>query len=100
MSDAMGKLGWGGPLDALRALYWDKGGRHIAAKGNCFGMCAESINATRHRSAFSLLLKRFTTWAEVEPTFNVRHMYQIGLDFMLWFTRDFLKGNTHNPEHV
>jgi hypothetical protein len=72
----------------------------IAAHGNCFGMCLESIYAQVGRSSFAEPLHRWPEQGQEHEEVNIKHGYQVGAEFIDWFLGQFIAGNTHNPKNV
>lgn len=91
---------WWDIPDWLERLFFKLVVEDLAECGNCFGMSLEGIYARKHRSIFSLPLKRFTQWEELRNEFNVKHCYQVGAGPIWWFVKEFISGNTHDPVDV
>lgn len=82
----------------------------VAANGNCFGMCLESIYAQVGRSVFSEPIYRFGPKGNIDPDpvrdrdlireINLKHGYQMGGEAVDWFLAEFVQGHTHNPVHA
>ncbi|KAF2400308.1 hypothetical protein EJ06DRAFT_425803 [Trichodelitschia bisporula] len=88
------------PLDWLDKAFYEAVAKHLAKGGNCFGMSLEAIYARHGLSLFSLPINRFGDWNQLQPVFNVKHLYQVGAAPIWWFVGTFLAGNTHNPVRV
>jgi hypothetical protein len=98
-------------------LFYELVFKGVAAKGNCFGMCLESVYAQFRRSDFSepIYNNPFIAYsqalqggADPEPStvpddarftnpINLRHGYQVGSDMINYFLDMFLTGRTHDP---
>src|SRR5205823_477209 len=79
------------------ALYYDNFYKGIAASGNCFGMCLESIYAQFGRSLFPEPLHNVVDNAVSENQINIKHGYQAGAPMIDYFIGKFLAGQTHDP---
>lgn len=86
--------------DGLKALFYELVVKGVAKGGNCFGMSLEAIYAWKGHSRLGRPLSRYTTWANVENDFNVKHAYQVGADAIWWFLGQFAAGRTHDPKAV
>jgi len=81
--------------------------KSIAANGNCFGMCLESVYAQVGRSAFAEPISRFGPNGD-EPKLpadqalieeiNLKHAYQTGAECIDYFLSQFALGRTHDPK--
>lgn len=79
------------------ALYYDNVYKHVAAGGNCFGMCLESMYAQYGRSLFPEPLHSVPDNAVSENQINIKHGYQAGAAMIDYFIGKFLAGQTHDP---
>jgi uncharacterized protein with LGFP repeats len=79
------------------ALYYDNVYKGIAAGGNCFGMCLESIYAQYGRSLFPEPLHAVPDNAVSENQISIKHGYQAGAPMIRYFIGKFLAGQTHDP---
>jgi hypothetical protein len=87
--------------------YYNAVFKSIAASGNCFGMCLESVYAQVGRSSFAEPISRFGPDGD-EPTMprdkalieeiNLKHAYQTGAECIDYFLGQFALGRTHNPK--
>ena len=72
----------------------------LAASGNCFGMCVESIYAQVGRSLFAEPIVTYPWDTPEIQEVNIKMGYQLGGDLIDWFLGQFIAGNTHNPVNV
>lgn len=87
--------------------YYNAVFKSIAASGNCFGMCLESVYAQVGRSSFAEPISRFGPDGD-EPAMpgdkalieeiNLKHAYQTGAECIDYFLGQFALGRTHNPK--
>jgi len=90
--------------------------RSLAAPGNCFGMCCESLYARARRSLFLEPIFSTNSYvndgyvksgapldpskpnsAEVGDEVNVKHGYQLGAEMINWFLGKWTAGALHDP---
>ena len=91
----------------FNAAYYELVYKGVAAGGNCFGMCVESIYAQVCRSIYNEPIGRFPPTNGTEPQpgthnemineINIKHGYQVGASFIDWFLGHFISGGTHDP---
>src|SRR2546425_8516291 len=79
------------------ALYYDNLYKGIAAGGNCFGMCLESVYAQYGRSLFPEPLHNVPDNPVSVNQINIKHGYQAGAPMIDYFIGKFLAGQTHDP---
>ncbi len=65
----------------------------------CFGMCLEDIYARKGRSMFSMPVDRFK-WHEIKNEITIRHLYSLGREYIMHYSKLLLKGSTHNPVEI
>lgn len=101
-SDVDSDTEWWDVTDWLDRAFYELVVKNLAESGNCVGMSLEAIYARKNASLFSMPLNRFTesSWGVVEPEVNVRHCYQVGAGPIWWFVKEFITGNTHDPNDV
>jgi LGFP repeat len=87
-------------LDWLDRLYYEIAIEGGTKGGNCFGMALQAVYAYKNRSLQSLPLNRFTNWGQIEHEINIKHIYQFGMQAIIWAVGQFFEGNTHNPVDV
>nr|WP_290227779.1 hypothetical protein [Trichocoleus desertorum] len=83
--------------------------KKLAAGGNCFGMCLESVYAQVNRSIYAEPISRFGPQDGSKPNpnkpsdreiineINLKHGYQVSGGLLNWFLGKFIAGHTHDP---
>lgn len=84
-------------LHPFNRAYYELFFRGIAAGGNCFGMCVESIYAQVGRSVFAEPIIRFPGDATTYNEINMKQGYQLGASVIDYVIGQFLTGQSHDP---
>lgn len=87
--------------EVWEAIFYRVVYKDMADKGNCFGMCAESLYAQVGRSFFTEPIFKYKgTEGGLVNEINIKHGYQCGASVVDWFVAEFLTGITHDPSIV